>query len=109
MVQNRHRPSTIDNLQTLDKQSISKTLGILWDSVQDQLKYEIKLSQQQASTKHGILSNIAQIFDPLGLIGPILVIGKILMQRLWSDTTDWEQMLSYDYLINWNNYYFSLS
>ncbi|GFY18158.1 integrase catalytic domain-containing protein [Trichonephila clavipes] len=30
-----------------------------------------------------VLSTIARIFDPLGLLGPIITWAKIFMQRLW--------------------------
>lgn len=34
-------------------------------------------------TKKEILSKISQIFDPLGLLGPVITKAKLIMQRLW--------------------------
>ena len=33
--------------------------------------------------KRDVLSVIAKIFDPLGLIGPVVTKAKSFMQRLW--------------------------
>ena len=45
-----------------------KTLGPLWNPTLDQLKYSVQKPSQQRTTKRKILSTIAQIFDPLGLV-----------------------------------------
>lgn len=47
-------------------------------------------------TKRFLLSFIASLFDPLGLIGPINVIGKILMQQLWQAKITWDESLPMD-------------
>ncbi|KMQ84915.1 hypothetical protein RF55_16893 [Lasius niger] len=68
----------------LNKESLLKTLGVLWNHQEDLLQYNMKNTSDSKVTKRVILSAIAQIFDPLGLIGPILVVAKIIMQQLWS-------------------------
>ncbi|GFV75028.1 uncharacterized protein TNCV_2114531 [Trichonephila clavipes] len=35
-------------------------------------------------TKRCVLSTIARLFDPLGLLGPVVARAKIFMQSLWS-------------------------
>lgn len=60
-----------DELLILSKHEVLRTLGLLWNSEQDYLSYEIKIIGDQAVTKREILSLTSQIFDPLGLIGPI--------------------------------------
>ncbi len=37
-----------------------------------------------AYTKRQILSLIASIFDPMGLIGPVIVVAKWFMQMIWT-------------------------
>lgn len=58
----------------LDKDGTSKTLGVKWNPSRDVLRYTIcmQASESSACTKRSILSNIVQIFDPLGLLGPNL-------------------------------------
>ena len=42
-------------------------------------------------TKRSILSQIAKLFDPLGLISPITVCAKALFQELCVQKCDWDE------------------
>jgi len=33
--------------------------------------------------------DIASIFDPLGLVGPVVIRARILLQALWREKIDW--------------------
>lgn len=69
-----------------------KTLGIIWDAQQDKLKFNINLTiNKNKITKRTILSTVAQIFDPLGLIGPAVIKAKLIIQQLWHLKLDWDQ------------------
>ena len=58
-----------------------KTLGLLWNRQSDELKYSVKETSHVKITKRIILSKIAQILDPLGLVGPVIIKAKILLQK----------------------------
>jgi len=61
-----------------------KTLGITWSIRDDKIYYSthsIKVTERL--TKRNILSEIAKIFDSLGLLGPIIPYAKKLMQDVW--------------------------
>ncbi|XP_062538988.1 uncharacterized protein LOC134207280 [Armigeres subalbatus] len=45
-------------------------------------------------TKQIVLSDIARLFDPLGLAGPVLVQAKLFLQDLWRDGCDWKEPLN---------------
>ncbi|XP_017796961.1 PREDICTED: uncharacterized protein LOC108578189, partial [Habropoda laboriosa] len=60
-----------------------KTLGLLWTTESDELHYAVKSYSSNRITKRVILSEIAQIFDPLGLLEPIITKAKLIMQQLW--------------------------
>lgn len=63
----------------------TKVLGLLWSSAEDSFK--MSFSQpiyNERVTKRAVLSSIAQMYDPLGLISPVIVSGKILMQKVWA-------------------------
>ncbi|XP_076643560.1 uncharacterized protein LOC143353837 [Halictus rubicundus] len=47
-----------------------KTLGISWNPHNDTISYSINISDHNTHTKRIMLSIIAKIFDPLGLLGP---------------------------------------
>lgn len=59
-----------------------KTLGVLWFARDDEIQYtarSIKITEKL--TKRNILSEIAKIFDPLGLLGPIVLYAKTIDAR----------------------------
>lgn len=79
----------------------TKTLGLFWCYDADVLFYKITPPVSNSSTKRSILSNIAQIFDPLGLLAPCVVKIKILIQRIWSEQLDWDQSVPLSIHTEW--------
>lgn len=78
-------------------QNSMKTLGIVWNRQLDVFEYNIKNKNYTTNiTKRTILSYISQIFDPLGLLGPIIVQAKLIMQKLWQLQLDWDAQLPHD-------------
>lgn len=47
------------------------------------------------------LSEIAKIYDPLGLLAPVTVANKILMQQLWSEKINWDDVIPENIAIKW--------
>ncbi|CAC5412906.1 unnamed protein product [Mytilus coruscus] len=73
-----------------------KVLGITWTIKDDKLSMSgPKLeSLELSSTKREILQSIASIFDPLGFFSPVTLLGKLLLQTLWSKKVEWNFKLS---------------
>lgn len=71
----------------------SKTLGLGWLPGSDQLCFPSGLTAS-GNTKRDILSVIAQIFDPLGLLAPCVIVMKILLQQLWLEKLSWDEQIS---------------
>ncbi|XP_071056457.1 uncharacterized protein [Onthophagus taurus] len=59
-------------------------------------------------TKRHILSRIATIYDPLGLLSPIIVRAIIFMQQLWQLNIDWDTNISEELQDIWTNFINSL-
>ena len=62
-----------------------KFLGLEWLMHEDNIKFQIymNITECQTLTKRSVLSLISSIFDPLGIISPYVLYGKILFQRVW--------------------------
>lgn len=63
--------------------NINKTLGLSWQTHNDELWFLNDVPDQLEMTKRGMLSVIARIFDPLGLLAPSVIQMKMLLQKLW--------------------------
>lgn len=79
-----------------------KVLGYLYNTEKDKLKLAEYKPKDGTLTKRNILSCLASIFDPLGLTMPVLVKGKLLLQRLWQSKVDWDEPLNKDISNEWN-------
>lgn len=81
-----------DKLVLFHEEKDLKTLGISWDANEDKLKYSINVAiNEKKVTKRTVLSTISQIFDPLGLVGPVIITAKLFIQELWQQKFDWDQ------------------
>lgn len=83
----------------------NKVLGIIWEPNTDHLLITFPKELNEAQTKRQILSLIAQVFDPLGLIGPYVMIAKIFMQKIWLSKTAWDEPLNDDLLKEWETFF----
>ncbi|XP_075160828.1 uncharacterized protein LOC142233707 [Haematobia irritans] len=75
----------------LNKDYISKTLGMSWKSNSDRFCFRFELKTPHIVTKRSILSCVSRIFDILGLLSPIVVSMKILIQDIWKRNVDWDK------------------
>lgn len=78
-----------------------KTLGLIWDSTNDILRYAINFEIPDVTTKRSILATTAKLFDPCGLISPVIVRAKIILQKLWQGGFDWDQPVDEDLQYSW--------
>ncbi|XP_071642941.1 uncharacterized protein [Temnothorax longispinosus] len=80
-----HMHDSSDNVMTINEGRNSSILGIHWNQTQDRFYLSYKLEAQAVVSKRTILSEISSLFDPLGLLGPIIVLAKLIMQDLCTD------------------------
>ncbi|XP_055584874.1 uncharacterized protein LOC129737740 [Uranotaenia lowii] len=85
----------------LDPDPMVKTLGLIWMPHTDELRFGFPIPTQTNNplTKRKILSQIATLFDPLGLIGAVITKAKIFMQLLWRLVDDNYKPLSWDSIL----------
>ena len=74
-----------------------RVLGVMWNTVNDTFFHQ-KLSKIQEDktdyTLRKLLSLIACLFDPLGIIAPLLITLKIILQDTWKEALAWDDLLS---------------
>ena len=82
-----------------------KVLGIYWDPNMDTIMYTVTpLPTENRCTKRIILSEIAQLFDPLGLLGPVIIVAKLLMQEIWKAKLDWDETVPQLIYTKWEQF-----
>ncbi|XP_050528071.1 uncharacterized protein LOC126898172 [Daktulosphaira vitifoliae] len=69
-----------------------KVLGLQWQSYKNVFEFKVQLSSK-AFTKRSVLSAIAQIFDPLGFIAPVVFHAKHILQLIWKTELNWDDPL----------------
>ena len=87
----------------LDKLPVERTLGILWCIESDAFQFRIVLNDCPL-TRHGILSTVCSMYDPLGYISPVILIGKQILQEMCADNLDWDDPLPEKLYSRWDKW-----
>ncbi|XP_065068275.1 uncharacterized protein LOC135693670 [Rhopilema esculentum] len=73
----------------------SKVLGVIWDNMTDRLEFDFTRMCDKVNkyhpTKRGVLSVLASLFDPHGILSPVGVTAKILFQDLCKLNVGWDE------------------
>ncbi|KAL3084097.1 hypothetical protein niasHS_008736 [Heterodera schachtii] len=98
--------SHIDELKELDSSELAKdlentkVLGIEWKPRHDQLIFKMPIFSSP-TTKRKILSHIAKVYDPLGLISPALLPAKHFLQIVQNLNFKWDDPLPEKMALDW--------
>ena len=82
------------------EETLHRTLGIQWDTNTDNFCYNVRMKSQDL-TRRAILSTVASTFDPLGLIAPIIITGKSILQKCCQLKLDWDDELPTELRNEW--------
>ncbi|XP_053699197.1 uncharacterized protein LOC128746180 [Sabethes cyaneus] len=91
---------------------VERVLGILWDPKEDVLMFSANFRSQFSAyidggsrpSKRMALRCIMSLFDPLGLLSPFLIHGRIIIQDLWRSGTQWDDEMrdtEYEKWLRW--------
>ena len=70
-----------------------KVLSTIWDPGEDLLKINLAVPEFQGpTTKRQLLSSLSAIYDPLGVAGPLVMIARVLFQKLCSQSKGWDDI-----------------
>ncbi|XP_065089502.1 uncharacterized protein LOC135710766 [Ochlerotatus camptorhynchus] len=102
-------PATVKNLAMNNQSGFERLLGISWLPGEDVFCFSLSLQGDLqglvegtiAPTKRMMLSFVMKIYDPLGLVGSLIVQGKILIQEVWRAKVDWDQQIPEDIFKSW--------
>ena len=81
-----------------------KALGTSWNTKDDVLMFTNAssiLTEKYTKTKRSLIILYSRVFDPMGLRTPVLMIPKLLFQKLWARGLDWDQPLDSNIENSW--------
>jgi hypothetical protein len=86
-----------------------RALGVQWNLEDDQLTFSVSVPEKPL-TRRGVLSIVNSLYDPLGLVAPVVLVGKLLLQKLLvlgrEKTNDqplrWDDPLPSDLNLQWH-------
>ncbi|GBM61423.1 hypothetical protein AVEN_145433-1 [Araneus ventricosus] len=94
----------VEHSFSVDTDFSVKTLGISWRPFRDRFVFKVSISIKPSYTKREVLSVIARLYDPLDFLGPVLTRAKVLLQRLWQQRLDWDDVLPKPIADEWKEF-----
>ncbi|XP_058817128.1 uncharacterized protein LOC131680430 [Topomyia yanbarensis] len=92
-----------EQIAFFEDEKTTRTLGLTWQPRRDVFLtklHEISFHSGPI-TKRSVYSNIAKLYDPLGLLGPVIFAAKVRLQKLWKLEVDWDEVLAETYAESW--------
>ena len=87
------------------RDAADKVLGIFWNKSDDTLKFNLEeianYAAQLEVTKRNVLSTLAKVFNPLGVISPLILPAKTLFQEICVQQKGWDEQLDGDLRNKW--------
>lgn len=89
----------------IERDTNIKILGLRWNVNNDQISFRnnINTTTERIITKREILKQSSNIYDPLGLLSPVTVRTKMLMQLLWKEKFAWDCPLPKEIESTWSD------
>ena len=82
---------------------MERALVIIWDPQKSMLRMT-GITKNVALTKRVLLSFVSSIYDPVGLIAPVTLEPKLIIQYLWRRQIDWNVQLPGDLKLRWTKW-----
>ena len=81
----------------------TKALGVRWNVRDDTLYFSPVDGQCEVEclTKRAVLKEVASMYDPLGLISPLVLSGRLIFQETVVRKLDWDASLPDDLAVKW--------
>ena len=100
-------------VKEIGSQSTGKVLGIQWDISNDCFYFQINSESNNNKlnsevTRRNMLSVVSSIYDPLGLINPLIITGKLLFQEATRFKLSWDEVVPHSLKYQWEDWVSSL-
>ena len=73
-----------------------RVIGLTWNRLEDYLQVcgpkNVAIEGLDITKRH-VISEVSKIYDPLGLVAPVVFYGKVFLQKLWISELGWDDAL----------------
>ncbi|XP_067301419.1 uncharacterized protein [Pseudorasbora parva] len=87
---------------------VQNVLGVRWDVESDAFTFNV-VFDDKPSTRRGILSLVASVYDPLGFLAPFVISGKKVLQEMCHKGIGWDEPLPIELRPRWESWLKDLS
>ena len=93
------RAGTVKNLD-LDHLPVEHALGVQRDVQSDVFRFKMAVKERPETTR-AILSVMSSVFDPLGLLSPLILEAKNILRDLSEEGLNWDDPIPPAYHVRW--------
>ena len=102
-------PSILDRINIpaseRNEKQIVKILGLAWNTTSDVLEFDLSKilnpDKGKPDTKRELLQQLGRVYDVLGLLSPVTVVAKMLLQETFKLGLTWDQQLPEPLASSW--------
>lgn len=85
---------------TKDDLPLQRSLGLSWNLRKDCFTFQVS-DTEKPFTRRGVLSVVNSLYDPLGFVAPVTIVGKNLLKEMTISNGDWDDPLPDKYFSAW--------
>lgn len=83
-----------------DDLPLQRSLGLSWNLRKDCFTFQVS-DTEKPFTRRGVLSVVNSLYDPLGFVAPVTIVGKNLLKEMTISNGDWDDPLPDKYFSAW--------
>ena len=99
---------SVKNMNLDDCLPCERALGVKWNVESDELYFDVAIKEKEV-TRRGILSVVSALFDPCGLVVPVTLPAKFILQELCRLKLDWDEAIPESLADKWKEWLCNMS
>ena len=94
------RAPDVQDIDIGEELPTGRALGVRWNINKDSFTFHVQ-RLPEATTRRQLLSVVASLYDPLGLVAPSTLFAKQLLQKLCKEEYGWDDVISSEDQAKW--------
>ena len=88
-----------------EESGVTKALGVVWDTMADSFSYQYEAPTIKLFTQRSLLKLYMTIFDPLGWVGPFIILARMLYRDTCALRLGWDTPIPDDLAGRWSSWF----